>query len=786
MTRLAFPCALLSVVLIACGSSGGGGEGPDAAAPVADAGVADPDSSVGWCDGVLCPTGFLCRYDTCVPDLGTCSNNDDCPGDSYCDANGDCVPYGVPPEVTNDTECVRDNPLEGVVPIVQCEWTGPPMGDPTEGSTGVYTAPIVADLNLDLDPNRLQPSVILTTWESVGGVRTGTLRVFNGRTCEEQMHIGGDDDADESNRPAYGTQWAVGDLDGDVPTGGHPEIVGLHRTSTTDQSAPIQLFAFRVNSSGATPVLERMWYGRDCGTGIVQNFASNSANYGPGLWDLNNDGTPEIVIDSMVFDANGCLLSTFEDFDYISHNRMNTVADVDADGVPELVMADRIAEWNPTTNDWSDESYFVFNATNHKPGHIAIADLGQYSTLPGVPTPNTLPEVIVVSAETTSFDPNTSGTIRVQTLDGTVVWGPQPLYFTAPETAGGHGGAPTASDFDGDGQVEFAAAANQYYSVYDPDCNTAGTPSERPGGLCNRAADMLGLPDGILWAQLSQDRSSSGTGSSVFDFDGDGAAEAVYGDECYLRVYKGASGEVIYSAPASNGTGFELPVIVDVDGDFATEIVVARSPRSGCPSPDPLFPTSGDAVSSGGFVILRDAEDRWAPSRPVWNQHAYHVTNVTDDAQIPRTDMTLANWLQPELNNFRQNTQGELGVLQLADLTVVLSEIDELCAGKGGTTDVTARVCNRGTNPVTDGVTVEFQEHTDLTAQPGDPGAVTLCTTQTTMLLQPGECEVVSCTATVSPNVNVFVLVDPADVIADCHPGNNDGASVLDLCIDIR
>ena len=37
--------------------------------------------------------------------------------------------------------------------------------------------------------------------------------------------------------------------------------------------------------------------------------------------------------------------------------------------------------------------------------------------------------------------------------------------------------------------------------------------------------------------------------------------------------------------------------------------------------------------------------------------------------------------------------------------------------------------------------------------------------------------------ATVSPNVNVFVLVDPNDEIADCHPGNNDGAGVLGLCI---
>ena len=733
------------------------------------------------CGGEICSYGFNCRYETCVPDLGSCEDNEGCPGDSYCD-NGECLPYGVPADVINDTECVRGTPLAGVVPVSQCEWAGPPEGDPTAGSTGIYTAPIVADLNLDLDPGRLQPSIIVTTFETINSVRTGTLRVFDGRTCQEQMHIGGDDDGDEANRPAYGTQWAVGDLDNDVPNGGHPEIVGLHRTSPTVNSAPLQLYAFGVDASGPAPSLQRLWYGRDCVSGEVIEFASNSANYGPGLWDLDDDGKPEILIDSMVFSAEGCLLSSYENFDYISHNRMNTIADLDGDGIPELVMADRIAQWDSSAQDWVDESYFAPTQAL-KPGHVAIADLGDYSSLNG--STAGLPEVIIVSAETLSYDPDTSGTIRVQTLSGEVIWGPLPLYFTAPETAAGHGGAPTASDFDGDGQVEFAAAANQYYTVYDPDCLTSlegASPTERPGGACVRGPAMQDLPDGILWAQLSQDRSSSGTGSSVFDFDGDGAAEAVYGDECYVRVYNGPTGEVIYSAPASNGTGFELPVIADVDGDFATEIVVARSPRGACPATDPLFPSS-EAVSSGGFIILRDAEDRWAPSRPVWNQHAYHVTNVTDDAQIPRTSECLANWKQPELNNFRQNTQGSLGVLQLADLTAVLADIEDLCRGEGGVTTLSAQVCNRGTNPATDGVVVAFQEHADPNAGPGDEGAVDLCTATTSTLLRPGECEQVSCEATVSADVNVFVIVDPDDVIADCHPGNNDGAGVLDLCI---
>jgi hypothetical protein len=123
----------------------------------------------------------------------------------------------------------------------------------------------------------------------------------------------------------------------------------------------------------------------------------------------------------------------------------------------------------------------------------------------------------------------------------------------------------------------------------------------------------------------------------VFDFDADGKAEAVYADECFLRVYEGATGKVVYSASRSSGTTYENPVIVDVDGDYHTEIVSAVNDYAGtlnCPATDPLMPTTTFAQSHG-IVILRDEQDRWAASRPVWNQHAYAVTHVGDHGRSP-------------------------------------------------------------------------------------------------------------------------------------------------------
>ena len=36
-----------------------------------------------------------------------------------------------------------------------------------------------------------------------------------------------------------------------------------------------------------------------------------------------------------------------------------------------------------------------------------------------------------------------------------------------------------------------------------------------------------------------------------------------------------------------------------------------------------------------GISTFASATDPWAPSRPVWNQHGYHVTHVNDDLTIP-------------------------------------------------------------------------------------------------------------------------------------------------------
>jgi hypothetical protein len=230
------------------------------------------------------------------------------------------------------------------------------------------------------------------------------------------------------------------------------------------------------------------------------------------------------------------------------------------------------------------------------------------------------------------------------------------------------GGAPNIADFDGDGRPEIGVAGRDYYVVFDAN-------------------------GGVKWKSQIQDHSSRVTGSSTFDFEGDGKAEVVYADEVYLRVYDGATGAVRIRLPHTSGTIHENPVIVDVDGDDNAEIVVASNDYT-------RGPTEPPGVT--GIRAFRDRRDIWVNTRPIWNQHAYSVTNVNNDGSIPAHPAT--NWLTPGLNTFRSNSQGNgtLSPFAAADLTV--SPVGESkCMQK-----LVARVRNQGEAAASAGLKVAF------------------------------------------------------------------------------
>jgi len=649
------------------------------------------------------------------------TTSDDCWFDSYCE-QGECIPYEVPPGHDRDETCALTIDIDAIVPQTQCRWTGPPDGDAYPDHYHVMSTPVVVDFDFDDDPSTLAPSIVFTSFPTANAYHgPGVLRVIDGNDCTQQHSI--DDASDAVMSPA---SVAAGDIDGD----GRPEIVAAAHGGG--------VLAFDYDAGSGT--FSRLWRSGTCdGSGNVAPDATGGADQwsGPSIHDLDDDGSPEVIYGGVVYGADGCIRSATLGFPAYHKGVVPVIADADEDGSVEIVFGNAIYEWDTAAGDWTAESYFTGSGLGA--GQVAIAELGDFplAAFQG----EDRAEVVVIGA----------GYARVQTLDGAEVF---------PSTAipgGGTGGPPTISDFDGDGRREFATAGGSDYVVFDFDCLSGGDPAG-----CNGQSPGTG----VLWTQPSQDQSSNVTGSSVFDFDANGSAEAVYADECFLRIYDGKSGDVLFSAARSSGTTYENPVIVDVDGDYRTEIVSAVNDYAGtlgCPATDPLNP---DATfeTNHGIVVLRDVEDRWAASRPIWNQHAYAVTHVGNFGEIPASSSVAINWNDPDLNNFRQNVQGDLDALGVPDLTAGGEVGVVICDGTVAT--VEARICNRGTLPMVSGTEVEFRED--------DIDGELLCTTPIPVALDVGECYVVGCDVDLQGRtIDVFVHVDPQSATDECWENNN-------------
>jgi len=750
----------------------------------ADLGVDGPMCAAP-CGAVCCVADETCLSGSCVREGSTCASNSDCLDDSYCDAAlGACVGW---PDGGSDAMCARVAFAGVFSPSVQCEFRTAPAGDAFPASVHVLATPMVADFRVGRGPDDPpRPSIVAVFDDGVDGSSeepTGVIRVLDGRTCAQQAELGSLQLVSHSSPPA------IGDLDGD----GRPEIVAYKA------GGGLVAFAYDTVASAWT-----VRWRSTAADGVTPYDPIGAGWSGPTLVDLDDDGSPEILRQGLVFDADGRLRDeSLSAFAY-SAGFFGVAVNVDSDPAIELVVGSGVYEWSGTM--WTPE---VWSAGGTAIGHVALADFGDYPG--GNAWPTGAPEVVVVS----------DGTVRVQTLDGTLLFGPVTL------PGGGSGGPPTVGDFDGDGRPEIATAGATAFSVFDLDCGAA------PVGTCGSARS-----DGVLWSQPAQDGSSNVTGSSVFDFEGDGIAEAVYGDECFVRVYDGRDGTVVFSQLRSSCTWYENPVVADVDGDFNAEIVIGSNFNCGDPvtgiacgglgerSTDPIFAglrcrnaadclsgacdaglcrctedaecCSGAGCDLAGFVcvappagtpgsgntcrasrprgeqgirVYRDTADRWVNSRTIWNQHAYYVTNVGEDGTIPRSSAARQNWADPALNNFRQNVQGDAATGIAPDLTGTGAPY--ACTDVG-VARLAARVCNRGAEPVGAGLIVGFYD-----SDPRVDGATSLCRGSSTTVLLPGVCETVTCEWAAAPRegagVSVWVNTDDDRATGECEESNNLG-----------
>ena len=750
--------------------------------------------SLGGCAGTVqrdsceCPAGQSCAADgSCVaPDAGVAAP---CPAERRCGAG--CCEAGQLCSARQciaalDPSCSVESPPGLFAPVIQCRWTGPGATEPHSEHNNVLGTPTVIDFDFDEDPKTDRPSIVFVSYDGLdGSVQAsncadgffGVIRVIDGADCSLQHTI-------DLVKVRASSPLALGDLDGD----GRAEIVAARCGGglvAFAYDAGAKAFKVRWSSAAAVGTSAGGWVG-------------------PAIHDLDDDGKPEIVHWLTVWDADG----TLRDGTLGASSFFPAAADVDGDGAVEIASG---AGWWRWSGQWGAKSGAP--PAGNDAGHVAVADFGRYTKVAAHDDRSLLDgvaEIVVVSA----------GKVRIQTLDGRPIFGPVAI------PNGGTGGPPTIGDFDNDGRAEVAAAGSDSYSVFDPDCGANADPA-----FCASKRK-----DGVLWSRVSQDHSSSVTGSSIFDFDGDGAAEAVYADECFTRIYRGSDGEVLFSQYRSSCTWHENPIVADVDGDFNAELVVPSN--SNCPidcetNPnhdkhpttgivlDPLFrglrcqagadcaggscdaglcrcATDADCGAEGGFVCAPPVSG--TPGSGSVCRAAYlgkvsgvivyrdrldrwvssrmiwnqHTYSVTNVGDRGEIPKTSA-WLA----NWKQPglnnfRQNVQGSLQpSAAPDLVLTDAPPLACAGDASLELRVGLCNRGAQPVDSGVPVSFYRG-DASAD----GAV--CTAASSKKLAPGECEEVACLWEGVPtdvSLEIYAVADDdgsgAGLTTECHEDNN-------------
>lgn len=358
------------------------------------------------------------------------------------------------------------------------------------------------------------------------------------------------------------------------------------------------------------------------GSGVLWSLSSAGGHTwggsaGVAVGDLEGDGRPDVCVAGTTA-AVVCIDGVDGTFKWAAGTETHlygypAIADMDGDGLAEVLLGRQIFSFDGQLlghgsygYGYSGNSFAVNmdedaqlevvagNSVYEMDGTLVWTD-GGADGIPAVADfdGDGLPEVVRAG----------SSLVTLSETDGTTIW-----QVAVP---GGGGGPPTVADFDGDGVVEVGVAGLSYYTLFDND----GT---------------------VIWSNPTEDDSSSVTGSAVFDFEGDGASEVVYADEHNLYIYDGASGAILMQHEGhASGTLYEYPVIADVDNDGATEIIVGSN--------DMWW------EGWGGITVIGDADGSWAPARPVWNQHGYHITNVSNDGSIPMSPAE--NWAT--WNSFR-------------------------------------------------------------------------------------------------------------------------------------
>jgi len=535
------------------------------------------------CGDICCEGDAVCSFLQCVVPGATCIDASECPDDSYCEytlgepgsmggdmcqggyvpATGKCLPS--PPECEPGEE-----PMDGeaITCLAACEYIPENSFEPELkyhwDKGNVMMPPIVIQLDDDncddVIDERDIPEIVFMTFVGSGYNTNGTLHAISivGGEVIEKFSVN-----PQTDRLWAGRALAAGNIDG---------VPGNEIVACTDN---LKVRAFNAD-----------------GTDLWTSAAVTCDQ--PSIADFDGDGEVEILVQGAILDGKtGTTKATFPIKGPSWWSEKTIAADIDADGLLDVVTPTRIFK--------SDGSLVVDSGLGGT--FPAVADLD----LDGKPEIITIHNVHGQGPHhlhVWRYDPQLPDKYEILRVNIDIN-GPLSPALCPVGSAGniGGGGPPTIADFNGDGIPDVGVAGGIGYAVFD-------------------GAKLMDLnvpnADTILWIKQSQDCSSALTGSSVFDFNGDGQDEVVYADEIYMRIYNGSTGDVLAQVCNTSGTLHEYPLVADVDNDGQADIIVASNNYSGL---------NCGGIKTRGIRVFGDANDQWVRTRRIWNQHAYHVTN---------------------------------------------------------------------------------------------------------------------------------------------------------------
>ena len=391
----------------------------------------------------------------------------------------------------------------------------------------------------------------------------------------------------------------------------------------------------------------------------------------PQVVDIDGDGNAEIVVYNKIYDAQtGRFILKLDDLaatlnaksayvgqDHNSNYGDNDIGfsyiyDVDQDGIYDIAAGGKL--YYKILLDNTNPSYQVREISTIRDGHTAVADINA----------DGIPEVIV-----SSLNSGTSYSIKVwdpgllkKDVNGNIVPDNRTPQIIASRDItcnrnlhNGNHSYIYIADIDGKEQngkkfPEISVLGSRFFTTGSNAENVPVHPNVTDGELTSRftyTSDTRGAICSFTWdddAATPDDRlkvsflmehqdNSINTGFTLFDFDNDGIQDICYRDEENLRIISASKsyvkldepypGEVIrFKQEVHSYTGFEYPVIADIDGGASAKMIVLGHNHSG--------------NHAFGYVYAAESSTgKFAPAPNVWNQFMYSPLKINEDLTIP-------------------------------------------------------------------------------------------------------------------------------------------------------